>query len=95
MEQISLKVQVNKKHRQNQHSNRSGIIKMNLDNEIKNFNAGGILLPDLTDKIHFQKFKNWNGNSYDIQHLDIKYISRKYLNELKSQNNVIGDEEMN
>ena len=68
---------------------------MNLDNEIKNFNAGGILLPDLTDKIHFKKLKNWDGNSHNVQHLDIKYISRKYLNELKSQNNVDVDDEMN
>lgn len=68
---------------------------MNLENEIKNFNAGGIELPDLTDKVHFQKFKNWNGNSHDIQHLDFKYISKKYLNSLKSSVTEIDvDEEM-
>lgn len=84
LEQISLKIQVNKKHRQNQHSNREGVIKFNLENDIKNFNGGGgILLPDLTDKVHYEKFKKWDGNAHNIQHLDMKYISKKYLNNLK------------
>ena len=60
---------------------------MTLDNEIKNFNAGGIELPDLTDTTHYKKFKNWSGNAHDIQHLDVKFISRKYLGELKSNCN--------
>lgn len=91
LEQIELKIQINKKHRQNQHSNRSSIIKMNLETDIKNFNGGGIELPDLTDPVHFEKFKKWDGNAHNIQHLDVKYISRKYLNELKSK---VTDEEM-
>lgn len=66
---------------------------MNLENDIKNFNGGGILLPDLTDKTQFIKFKNWDGNAGNVQHLDLKYISRKYLNQLKLKSNV--DTEMN
>jgi hypothetical protein len=59
---------------------------MTLENDVKNFNSGGIELVDLTDPIAYEKFINWNGNSYDIQHLPIKYISKSYLDNLKSKN---------
>lgn len=84
MEQIKLKTQVNKK-RQNQHANRESIIKMTLEKDIKNFNAGGIELVDLTDQIMFEKFRNWDGNSHNIQHLTLKFISKKYLIQMKEQ----------
>lgn len=82
MEQIDLKRQINSK-RGNQHASRESIIKMNLEQETKNFAAGGIELPDLCDPVAFKKFKEWNGNSHSIQHLDVRFISRRYLNELK------------
>jgi translation machinery-associated protein 16 len=61
---------------------------MNLENEVKNFNGGGLELPDLTDKVHFEKFRKWDGNSHNIQHLDVKYVSKKYLNDMKSKTSV-------
>ncbi|KAL7021182.1 hypothetical protein ACKWTF_011788 [Chironomus riparius] len=84
LEQIKLKTQVNKK-RQNQHANRESIIKMSLDKDMKNFSAGGIELVDLTDPVNFEKFKNWDGNSHNIQHMELKFISKKYLKQLKEK----------
>lgn len=82
LEQISLKTQINKK-RSNQHSSRESIIKLNLEKDISNFNAGGIELPDLCDAVAFEKLKNWDGNSHNIQHIAIKFISKSYLDKLK------------
>lgn len=65
---------------------------MNLENDIKNFNGGGIELPDLTERNCFVKFRKWDGNAHNIQHLDVKYISRKYLGDLKSKVNLIDAE---
>ncbi|XP_070503591.1 translation machinery-associated protein 16 homolog [Chironomus tepperi] len=84
LEQIKLKTQVNKK-RQNQHANRESIIKMTLEKDIKNFNAGGIELVDLTNPVMYEKFRNWDGNAHNIQHLELKFISKKYLNQLKEK----------
>lgn len=77
-----MKTQINSK-RGNQHASRESIIKLNLEKDINNFKAGGIELPDLCDPIAFQKFKSWDGNSHNIQHLDIKFISKGYLAKIK------------
>lgn len=79
-----MKSQINSK-RGNQHASRESIIKINLEKDIANFKAGGIELPDLCDEIPFRKFKNWDGNSHNIQHLEIKFISKSYLDDLKQQ----------
>lgn len=84
LEQISLKTQINSKRR-NQHASRESIIKINLEKDIANFNAGGIELPDLCDKIVFQKFKSWDGNSHNIQHLIVRFISKSYLDNLSKE----------
>lgn len=84
VEQINLKTQINNKRR-NQHSSREAIIKINLEKDITNFNAGGMELPDLCDEIPFKKFKNWDGNSHNVQHLEIKFISKSYLDNLKQE----------
>ena len=84
IEQISLKTQINSKRR-NQHASRESIIKINLEKDIANFNAGGIELPDLCDEIPFKKFKSWDGNSYNVQHVEIKFISKSYLDNLKQE----------
>ena len=56
---------------------------------MNNFNAGGgIELPDLCDPIAFQKFKSWDGNSYNIQHLDVKFISKSYLGKVNEETNM-------
>lgn len=85
LEQIALKTQINSKRR-NQHSSRESIIKINLDKDIANFKAGGVELPDLTDEIPYKKFKAWDGNAHNIQHLEIKFISKSYLDKLKAEN---------
>lgn len=82
LDQISLKTQINSKRR-NQHASRESIIKISLEKDVANYNAGGIELPDLCDPVAFQKFKDWDGNSHNIQHLDIRFISKSYLDELK------------
>lgn len=58
---------------------------MTLEKDMKNFNAGGMELVDLTDPVMFEKLKNWDGNSHNIQHLELKFISKKYLNQLKEK----------
>lgn len=52
---------------------------------MKNFNAGGIEMPDLCDAEHFALLKNWDGNSHSIQHLKMKFVSKSYLNKLKEE----------
>jgi translation machinery-associated protein 16 len=84
LEQIQLKTQVNKK-RQNQHSNRESIIRMTLENETKNFSQGGIELPDLTNEIIFKKFRNWDGSSHSIQHIEMRFISKSFLEKLAKE----------
>lgn len=79
-----MKKQINSK-RGNQHASRESIIKLNLEKDVNNFKAGGIELPDLCDPVAFQKLKNWDGNSHNIQHLDIKFISKGYLAKLKDE----------
>lgn len=81
LEQIKLKTQVNKK-RQNQHSNREAIIRMTLENETKNFRLGGIELPNLCDETIFAKFKNWDGSAHSIQHIEMRFISKSFLDKL-------------
>lgn len=62
------------------------MIRINLEKDISNFNAGGIELPDLCDPVAFQKLKNWDGNSHNNQHLTIRFISKGYLDSLKQEN---------
>ncbi|KAG5672260.1 hypothetical protein PVAND_002401 [Polypedilum vanderplanki] len=85
LEQIQLKTQVNKR-RQNQHSSREAIIKMNLENEIRNYRAGGLELPNLTDEKIYQKFRNWDGNSHNLQHIEMRFISKSFLDKLAQEN---------
>lgn len=79
---INDKTNLNTKRR-NQHFSRESVIKITLENEMKNFNAGGIELPDLCDPEHFELLKNWDGDAHSIQHLKIKFISKSNLNKLK------------
>lgn len=83
-EQISLKMQINKK-RSNQHFSRESTLKLNLEKDIANFKAGGIELPDLCDPVAFKKFKDWDGFSHNIQHLVTRFISKDYLDGLKAE----------
>lgn len=59
---------------------------------MNNFKAGGIELPDLCDPIVFKAFKNWDGNSHNIQHLEIKFISKSYLDKIAQGNQMKIDE---
>lgn len=88
LEQINLKTQINSKRR-NQHSSRESIIKISLEKDINNFKAGGIELPDLCDEVQFKAFKNWDGNSHNIQHLIVKFISKSSLDKLKVEQSAV------
>lgn len=79
---MNVKTNINNKRRVQQFS-RESVIKITLENEKKNFNGGGIEMPDLCDPEHFELLKNWNGDAHSIQHLKIKFISKSYLNKLK------------
>ena len=59
---------------------------------MNNFKAGGIELPDLMDAIVFKDFKEWNGNSHNVQHIPTKFISKSYLDKLKKENEMKVDE---
>jgi hypothetical protein len=93
LEQIALKTQINSK-RSNQHSSRESIIKITLEKDINNFKAGGIELPDLCDQEAFEAFKNWDGDSHKIQHLQkyTKFISKSYLDKLAEERGMAIDE---
>lgn len=91
LEQYKKKTQINAKRR-NQHSSRESVIKICLEKDIKNFNAGGIELPDLCDPEHFELFKKWDGSAHSIQHLKIKFISKNYLKKLKEDQQMNVDE---
>uniref|UniRef100_A0A182TPG3 AB hydrolase-1 domain-containing protein n=1 Tax=Anopheles melas TaxID=34690 RepID=A0A182TPG3_9DIPT len=79
LEQIKI-VQSIGKHRATQHAAREAVIKTTIETEKLNFNAGGgIELPDLCDAINFKLFQEWDGSAASIQHLKLKFISRKAL----------------
>lgn len=78
LEQIKLVQSINKQ-RNNQHASREASIKMTLEKEQENFNAGGLELPDLCNLLEFKKFQQWDGNAQSIQHLKMHFISRKQL----------------
>lgn len=78
LEQIKLVQSINKQ-RNNQHASREASIKMTLEKERENFNAGGLELPNLCDSSEFMKFQQWDGNAQSIQHLKMHFISRKQL----------------
>uniref|UniRef100_A0AAG5CXN6 AB hydrolase-1 domain-containing protein n=1 Tax=Anopheles atroparvus TaxID=41427 RepID=A0AAG5CXN6_ANOAO len=83
LEQIKI-VQSIGKHRANQHASREAVIRSTLGNEKLNFNGGGGLeLPDLCDPVQFKQFQEWDGNAASIQHLKLKFISRKLLQSSK------------
>uniref|UniRef100_A0A182RZD5 Translation machinery-associated protein 16 n=1 Tax=Anopheles funestus TaxID=62324 RepID=A0A182RZD5_ANOFN len=88
LEQIKI-VQSIGKHRATQHAAREAAIKTTLETELLNFNSGGgIELPDLCDPINFKLFQEWNGSAASIQHLKLKFISRKMLQKSATESNV-------
>ncbi|XP_053679388.1 translation machinery-associated protein 16 homolog [Anopheles nili] len=79
LEQIKI-VQSIGKHRANQHASREAVIKTTVETEKLNFNSGGgIELPDLCDPVDFKLFQEWDGSAATIQHLKLKFFSRKFL----------------
>ncbi|XP_035894370.1 translation machinery-associated protein 16 homolog [Anopheles stephensi] len=79
LEQIRI-VQSIGKHRATQHAAREAVIKTTIDTEKLNFNSGGgIELPDLCDATNFKLFQEWDGSAATIQHLTLKFVSRKSL----------------
>lgn len=79
LEQIKI-VQSIGKHRATQHAAREAVIKTTVETEKLNFNSGGgIELPDLCDATNFKLFQEWDGSAGSIQHLKLKFVSRKSL----------------
>lgn len=87
LEQITLKKEINKR-RQNQHASRESVIKITIEKDQQNFNGGGIELPNLCDPVEFKKFQDWDGNSHNIQHLKMIFISKRILNDMRALQNV-------
>lgn len=58
---------------------------MTLEKDIKNINAGGIELPNLCDPVDFKKFIEWDGSALSIQHIKLSFISKSFLEKLKSK----------
>ncbi|XP_053667586.1 translation machinery-associated protein 16 homolog [Anopheles marshallii] len=85
LEQIKI-VQSIGKHRATQHAAREAAIKATIETEKLNFGGGGIELPDLCDPINFNLFQQWDGSAASIQHLKLKFISRKMLQESIKRN---------
>lgn len=79
LEQIKIKQSIGKNHRQNSHASRESAIKMTLEKEVGDFNGGGLELPDLCDADEYKKFKDWDGDASKVQHIKVKFISRKSL----------------
>lgn len=90
LEQIKLVQSINKQ-RINQHASREATVKITLEKETDDFNGGGLELPDLCDKIEFQKFQQWDGSAQSIQHLKMHFISRK---RLQTQSKKVSNEDM-
>ncbi|XP_063699543.1 translation machinery-associated protein 16 homolog [Culicoides brevitarsis] len=86
LEQISIKQSINKK-RGNQHASRESVIKITLEKEKGDFNGGGLELPNLCDPVEFKQFQEWDGEASKIQHLKMHFVSRKWLENLKSTQN--------
>jgi len=80
VEQINLKQSICK-NRSNQHASRLSILKMTLERENAEYVGAGIELMDLTDEIKFKNFKNWDGNSINLQHLKLDRICKKKLSQ--------------
>jgi len=78
LEQINLKQSISK-NRSNQHASRLSNIKMTLEREVGEYNSGGIELVDLTDPVKFENFKNWDGNSINLQHFKLDRVCKKNL----------------
>uniref|UniRef100_A0A182SBI5 AB hydrolase-1 domain-containing protein n=1 Tax=Anopheles maculatus TaxID=74869 RepID=A0A182SBI5_9DIPT len=88
LEQIKI-VQSIGKHRATQHAAREAAIKTTIETEKLNFNSGGgIELPDLCDATNFKLFQEWDGSAASIQHLKLKFVSRKSLQTSTSKINV-------
>ncbi|KAG4071973.1 hypothetical protein HA402_006134 [Bradysia odoriphaga] len=80
VEQINLKQSISK-NRSNQHASRLSIIKMTLERENAEYSGAGIELMDLTDAVKFENFKNWDGNSINLQHFKLDRICKKQLSQ--------------
>uniref|UniRef100_A0A2M4C1X7 Putative translation machinery-associated protein 16 n=1 Tax=Anopheles marajoara TaxID=58244 RepID=A0A2M4C1X7_9DIPT len=93
LEQIKI-VQAIGKHRANQHAAREAVIKTTLGMEKQHFAGGGLELPDLCDAEHFKKFQEWNGDAASVQHLKLKFISRKSLQSAEKVTKAETDQQM-
>lgn len=84
LEQIKLKQSISK-NRSNQHANRVDAIRMTLERENGEYDGPGIELMNLCDPVKYKEFLNWDGNTINLQHLKLDRISKKFLDNLSTE----------
>ncbi|XP_064644574.1 translation machinery-associated protein 16-like [Lineus longissimus] len=95
VEQIEIKNSIgNRKNRQN--ASREDVIKHTIETERRDYNAGGIELPDLTRQNHLKTFREWTGEMRFVQNFKFRRITSQMVEKAaeKEEEMPLEDEEV-